>query len=219
MSLGPQKRARNGPVITSPLRARYNGLTGPFGPINITGPSIFTRVVHRELDWGTSVAYNEIACLSSVFSWEVGAEWLCQCTRRLDWRGSLVSQRMAGDICTAYNGALLLSSVFRRADGAQRLLCERSVASLAIVLGNHCGWNGPITEQWWEPTVISCPQALHHPAASSCCIHKLSLQGLSWYLETGCPNRGFIDFCVSKVWYKIHTTNKIDPIPLQILLF
>ena len=27
------------------------------------------------------------------------------------------------------------------------------------------------------------------------------------------------DFCVSKVWYKIHTTNKIDPIPLQILLF
>ena len=45
------------------------------------------------------------------------------------------------------------------------------------------------------------------------------LQGLSRYLETGCPNRGFIDFCVSKVWYKIHTTNKIDPIPLQILLF
>ena len=43
--------------------------------------------------------------------------------------------------------------------------------------------------------------------------------GLSRYLETGCPNRGFIDFCVSKVWYKIHTTNKIDPIPLQILLF
>ena len=46
-----------------------------------------------------------------------------------------------------------------------------------------------------------------------------SEQGLSGYLETGCPNRGFIDFCVSKVWYKIHTTNKIDPIPLQILLF
>ena len=44
-------------------------------------------------------------------------------------------------------------------------------------------------------------------------------QGLSRYLETGCPNRGFIDFCMSKVWYKIHTTNKIDPIPLQILLF
>ena len=44
-------------------------------------------------------------------------------------------------------------------------------------------------------------------------------QGLSRYLETGCPNRGFIDFCVSKVWYKIHTTNKIDPIPLQIMLF
>ena len=44
-------------------------------------------------------------------------------------------------------------------------------------------------------------------------------QGLSRYLETGCPNRGFIDFCVSKVWYKKHTTNKIDPIPLQILLF
>ena len=38
-------------------------------------------------------------------------------------------------------------------------------------------------------------------------------QGLSRY------NRGFIDFCVSKVWYKIHTINKINPIPLQILLF
>ena len=44
-------------------------------------------------------------------------------------------------------------------------------------------------------------------------------QGLSRFLETGCPNRGFIDFCVSIVWYKIHATNKIDPIPLQILLF
>ena len=41
----------------------------------------------------------------------------------------------------------------------------------------------------------------------------------SRYLETGCPNRGFIDFCVSKVWYKIHTTNKIDHIPLHILFF
>ena len=43
--------------------------------------------------------------------------------------------------------------------------------------------------------------------------------GLSQYLETGCPNRGFRDFCVSKVWYKVHTTNKINPIYLQILLF
>ena len=61
------------------------------------------------------------------------------------------------------------------------------------------------------------------------CIHRSPIcssklcsyadQGLSRYLETGCPNRGFIDFCVSKVLYKIHTTNKIDPIPLQILLF
>ena len=43
--------------------------------------------------------------------------------------------------------------------------------------------------------------------------------GLSQYLETGCPNRGFIDFCVSKVWYKVHTANKINPLYLQILLF
>ena len=43
--------------------------------------------------------------------------------------------------------------------------------------------------------------------------------GLSQYLETGCPNRGFVDFCVSKVWHKVHTTNKINPIYLQILLF
>ena len=48
----------------------------------------------------------------------------------------------------------------------------------------------------------------------SCVTH-----GLSQYLETGCPNRGFIDFWVSKVWYKVHTTNKINPIYLQILLF
>ena len=43
--------------------------------------------------------------------------------------------------------------------------------------------------------------------------------GLSQYLETGCPNRGFIDLCVSKVWYKIHTANKINPIYLHILIF
>ena len=36
--------------------------------------------------------------------------------------------------------------------------------------------------------------------------------GLSQDLETGCPNRGFIDFCASKVWYKVHTTNEINPI-------
>ena len=45
------------------------------------------------------------------------------------------------------------------------------------------------------------------------------IQGLSRYLETGCPNRGFIDLCVSKVWYKIHTTNKIDPIYLYRFCF
>ena len=50
-------------------------------------------------------------------------------------------------------------------------------------------------------------------------IFLLLEHGLSQYLETGCPNRGFIDFCVSKVWYKVHTTNKIKPIYLQILLF
>ena len=47
----------------------------------------------------------------------------------------------------------------------------------------------------------------------------ISHQGLSRYLEIGCPNRGFIDFCVAKVWYKIHTTNKINPIHLQIWFF
>ena len=45
------------------------------------------------------------------------------------------------------------------------------------------------------------------------------IHGLSQYLETGCPNRGFIDFCVSKVWYKVNSTNEINPIYLQILLF
>ena len=42
---------------------------------------------------------------------------------------------------------------------------------------------------------------------------------LSQDLETGCPNRGFIDFWVSKVWYKINTTNEINPLYLQNLLF
>ena len=46
-----------------------------------------------------------------------------------------------------------------------------------------------------------------------------STHGLSQYLETGCPNRGFIDFCMYKLWYKVHSANKINPIYLQILLF
>ena len=37
-------------------------------------------------------------------------------------------------------------------------------------------------------------------------------------LETGCPNEGFIDFWVSKVWYKVHTTSEINHTYLQILL-
>ena len=43
--------------------------------------------------------------------------------------------------------------------------------------------------------------------------------GLSQYLETGCRNRGFIDFCASKVWYKVYSANKINPIYSHILLF
>ena len=34
-----------------------------------------------------------------------------------------------------------------------------------------------------------------------------------------CPNEGFIDIWVSKVWYKVHTTNEINHINLQILPF
>ena len=45
------------------------------------------------------------------------------------------------------------------------------------------------------------------------------IHGLSQYLETGCPNRAFMDFCVPKVWFKVHTTNEINPIYLQILFF
>ena len=45
------------------------------------------------------------------------------------------------------------------------------------------------------------------------------MHGLSPDLETGCPNEGFIDFWMSKVWYKVHTTNEINHIYLQILLF
>ena len=45
------------------------------------------------------------------------------------------------------------------------------------------------------------------------------IHGLSQDFETGCPNRGFIDFWVSKVWYEVHATNEMDLIYLQILLF
>ena len=31
--------------------------------------------------------------------------------------------------------------------------------------------------------------------------------------------KAFKDFCMSKAWYKVHTTNKINPIYLQILPF
>ena len=42
---------------------------------------------------------------------------------------------------------------------------------------------------------------------------------LSQNLETGCTNEGFIDFWVSKVWYKVHTTNEINHIYLHMLPF
>ena len=42
---------------------------------------------------------------------------------------------------------------------------------------------------------------------------------LSQDLETGCPNEGFIDFWVSKVWYEVNTSNEINHMNLQILFF
>ena len=76
-------------------------------------------------------------------------------------------------------------------------------------------------EIWGSPKRIQGSPQLPAPPYFEPCVssHNTSQgnthprQGLSRYLETGCPNRGFIDFCVSKVWYKKHTTNKIDPIP------
>ena len=50
-------------------------------------------------------------------------------------------------------------------------------------------------------------------------VNKYESHGLSQDLETGCPNEGFIDFWVSKVWSKVHTTNEINHIYIQILLF
>ena len=40
-------------------------------------------------------------------------------------------------------------------------------------------------------------------------LHVAGGHGLSQYLETGCPNSGFIDFCVSKVWYMVHACQTI----------
>ena len=34
--------------------------------------------------------------------------------------------------------------------------------------------------------------------------------GFSQDLEKGCPNKGFIDFRVSKLWYKVHTTIEVN---------
>ena len=55
--------------------------------------------------------------------------------------------------------------------------------------------------------------ALPHPTPSGKS-HRTD-QGLRQYLETGCPNEGFIDFWVSNVWYKVHTANEINHIYLQ----
>ena len=52
----------------------------------------------------------------------------------------------------------------------------------------------------------------NHQLLSDKGVSPYSGHGLSQHLETGCPNRGFIDCCVSKVWYKVHTTNRINPI-------
>ena len=41
---------------------------------------------------------------------------------------------------------------------------------------------------------------------------KYLRHSLNQDLETGCQNRGFIDFWGSKVWYKVHTTNDLNPI-------
>ena len=46
-----------------------------------------------------------------------------------------------------------------------------------------------------------------------------SHHGLSQDLETRCPNEGFIDFWVSKVWYKVHTTDEINHIYLHRFCF
>ena len=50
-------------------------------------------------------------------------------------------------------------------------------------------------------------------------MRECAYHGLSQDLETGCLNEGFIDFWVSKVLYKVHTTNEINNIYLQNLLF
>ena len=59
----------------------------------------------------------------------------------------------------------------------------------------------------WLPFYTFPDALIHHgrQKTKSAGFSNSSDQGLSRYLETGCPNRDFIDFCVSKVWYKIHT--------------
>ena len=85
-------------------------------------------------------------------------------------------------------------------------------AGLAVKVG-HGGWShccclvlsgrGFIKPLCGEPECRHIeqytPQALHIILAA---VHRLSQD-----LETGCPSRGFIYFWVSKVWYKVHTTN------------
>ena len=40
--------------------------------------------------------------------------------------------------------------------------------------------------------------------------HCATGHSLSQDLKTGCPNIGFIDLWVSRVWYLVHTTNGMN---------
>ena len=71
----------------------------------------------------------------------------------------------------------------------------------------------------WITAIKSVGNKAYYEVSTSSLIPSNAEHGLSQDLETGCPNEGFIDFWVSKVWYKVHTPNEINHIYLQILLF
>ena len=61
--------------------------------------------------------------------------------------------------------------------------------------------------QYWYPYMCSLFFFLSTYCKVQSVLYSTVEHGLSQNLETGCPNEGFIDFWVSKVWYNVHTTN------------
>ena len=83
-------------------------------------------------------------------------------------------------------------------------------------------WKNDVIRSGISPRLrqLSAGSQLYKCARAKCkTVYACACHGLSQDLDRGCPNEGFINFWVSKVWYKVHTTNETNNIHLQMLLF